>query len=86
VQASHMSPATAMADVVLPVEMWTEQEGHYLNLEGRLQEAHASLTPPAQAWSNIKVLEILAASTGFALDSDWRKALQGRAPITVAGN
>jgi formate dehydrogenase major subunit len=86
VQASHMSAATAMADVVLPVEMWAEQEGHYLNLEGRLQEAHASLTPPTEVWSNVKVLEILAASTGFALESDWRKALQGRAAITVAGN
>jgi formate dehydrogenase major subunit len=86
VQASHTSPATDMADVVLPVEMWTEQAGHYLNLEGRLQEANPSLTPPPEAWSNVKVLEILAASTGFTLESNWRKALQGRAPITVAGN
>ncbi len=36
VQAAYVSPATAMADVVFPVEMWAEQEGHYANLEGKL--------------------------------------------------
>ncbi|GAB4532781.1 MAG: formate dehydrogenase subunit alpha [Anaerolineae bacterium] len=83
VQASHASPATEMADVVLPVEMWAEQEGHYLNLEGRLQEAHGALTPPTGTWSNVKVLEAIAARTGYVLDTDWEKALKGRTPITT---
>jgi formate dehydrogenase major subunit len=39
VQASYVSPLTAIADVVLPVGTWMEQDGHYLSLEGRLQEA-----------------------------------------------
>jgi formate dehydrogenase major subunit len=81
VQASYMSPAVDMADVVLPVEMWAEQAGHFMNLEGRLQEAHAGLAPPPEAWSNIKVLEALAARTGFALDNSWQKALKERVPI-----
>lgn len=83
VQASHKSPATAIADVVLPVEMWAEQEGHYLNLEGRLQEAHRGLAPPPKVWSNVKVLEIVAARAGFTLNGDWEKALRDRVPITV---
>jgi formate dehydrogenase major subunit len=83
VQASHKSPVTAMADVVLPVEMWAEQEGHYLNLEGRLQEAHQGLTPPPEAWSNVKVLEAIAARAGYTLDNNWKKALRDRVPITA---
>jgi formate dehydrogenase major subunit len=83
VQASYASPVTAMADVVLPVEMWAEQEGHYVNLEGRLQETHPGLTPAAEVWSNVKVLEAIAARTGFVLDTNWKQALQGRAPITM---
>jgi formate dehydrogenase major subunit len=83
VQASHTSSVTEMADVVLPVEMWAEQEGHYLNLEGRLQEAHRGLTPPPEAWSNVKVLEAIAARAGYVLDTKWKEALQERVPTTV---
>jgi len=83
VQASHLSSVTAMADVVLPVEMWAEQEGHYLNLEGRLQEAHRGLAPPHEAWSNAKILEAVAARTGYVLDTDWEEALKDRVPVTV---
>ena len=86
VQASHASQATAMADVVLPVEMWAEQEGHYVNLEGRLQEAHRGLTPPTEAWSNAKVLEAIAARAGYVLDTNWEDALKSRLPITRFSN
>jgi formate dehydrogenase major subunit len=83
VQSSHASPVTSMADVVLPVEMWAEQEGHYLNLEGRLQEAHRGLTPPPEAWSNVKVLDAIATRMGYILDNNWKKALHDRVPTTV---
>jgi len=82
VQASHASAVTAMADAVLPVEMWAEQQGHYLNLEGRLQEAHRGLTPPPEAWSNVKVLDAIATRMGYILDTNWKKALQDRVPTT----
>jgi formate dehydrogenase major subunit len=85
VQASYVSPATAMADVVLPVEAWTEQQGHYLNLEGRLQQAHRGLIPLPTVWSNNKVLETIAASLRFALDRDWKKGLQSRVPTSTVG-
>jgi NADH dehydrogenase/NADH:ubiquinone oxidoreductase subunit G len=76
VQASYVSPVTAMADVVLPVEMWAEQEGHYLNLEGRLQEAHRGLVPPSDVWSNTKVFEAIAERVGIAIDGDWHNNLR----------
>jgi formate dehydrogenase major subunit len=82
VQASHASAVTAMADAVLPVEMWAEQEGHYLNLGGRLQEAHRGLSPPPEAWSNVKVLDAIATRMGYILDTNWQKALHDRVPTT----
>lgn len=75
VQASYTSPLTEQADVVLPVEMWAEQEGHYLNLEGRLQEARPGLKAPQGVWSSLKVLRTIAKRLDVKLDSNWRPAL-----------
>ena len=83
VQASHVSPATAMADVVLPVEMWAEQAGHYLSLEGRLQEARRGLTPPADVRSHVAVLQSLAETLGVTLDADWQSGLRRRVSTNV---
>ncbi len=83
VQASYVSPATAMADVVLPVEMWAEQEGHYLSLEGRLQEAHRGLTPPEEVRSNVAVLQAIAGAMGITLDTGWKKGLSKRVPTNA---
>lgn len=80
VQASYVSPVTAMADVVLPVEMWAEQEGHYLNLEGRLQEIQRGLTPPAEVRSHVDILEAVAAQLDFSLGDDWQSELRRRVP------
>ncbi len=82
VQASYMSPVAEMADVVLPVEMWAEQEGHFLNLEGRLQEAHRCLTPPAEVRSNVDVLLTIAGRLGAEVSGDWRAAMAERVSIS----
>ena len=60
VQASYISPLTAIADVVLPVGNWMEQDGHYLSLEGRLQEAHQSIKPAEDILSNEAALQAVA--------------------------
>jgi formate dehydrogenase major subunit len=83
VQASHMSPATSVADVVLPTEMWTEQEGHFLNLDGRLQEIHRGLTPPADIRSHVDVLQTLAEEIGLTLNEDWQDELKKRVSIVA---
>lgn len=80
IQASYFSPVTAMADVVLPVEMWAEQEGHYLNLEGRLQEIQRGLTPPQEVRSHVDILEAIAAQLDLNLDDNWRSELCQRIP------
>ena len=76
VQASYVSPLTAMADVVLPAEMWAEQEGHYINLEGRLQRARAALRAPEEVKSHVSALQALASTMGLTLDDDWQARLQ----------
>lgn len=78
VQASYVSPVTELADVVLPSEMWVEQEGHYLNLEGRLQEIHRGLTPPEDVRSHVEILEAIAAQLDFSLGEDWQNLLSQR--------
>ncbi|MBN1219412.1 MAG: molybdopterin-dependent oxidoreductase [Anaerolineae bacterium] len=83
VQASYLSPATELADVVLPTEMWAEQEGHYLSLDGRLQEVHRGLTPPEDVRSHVDVLQAVAAEVGLALNDDWQKELSKRVAIVA---
>jgi formate dehydrogenase major subunit len=75
VQASCESELTERADVVLPVENWTEQAGHFLNLEGRLQTAQRALAAPAGVRSNVSVLASLAERLGLPVEVDWRAAI-----------
>jgi formate dehydrogenase major subunit len=78
VLASHASALTSQADVVLPVEMWTEQEGHYLNLSGQLLEAHKALKAVDSVWSSQAVFEALAAKLGVKVDGKWKAELTKR--------
>jgi formate dehydrogenase major subunit len=75
VAATHRSPLTEQADVVLPVEGWLEQTGHYLNLEGRLQAAQGALAAPTGVRSNAAMLAGLAEVLGLRLVDDWRARL-----------
>lgn len=78
VQASYASELTNRADVVLPVETWTEQEGHYVNMEGLLQIAYKAISAPSGVWSNSAVLKGLANCLGVSINEDWREGLLTR--------
>lgn len=78
VMASYTSQLTAMADVVLPVAAWNEQAGHYLNLDGHLQQAVASLSPSDEVKTNEAVLKDIAARLGISLKEDWKEQLHSR--------
>jgi predicted molibdopterin-dependent oxidoreductase YjgC len=75
VQASYASSLTDAADVILPVEMWAEQEGHYLNLEGRLQETQRVLNPAPSVYSNQAVFQALVKELNLKIDNNWRDTL-----------
>lgn len=85
VQSAYASALTAAADVVFPVQMWAEQAGHYLNLDGHLQTAVASLTAPDGIRSSLEALEALACELNVQLDNGWKPALlQPVSAVTLA--
>jgi formate dehydrogenase major subunit len=84
VQASYKSRLTAMADVVLPVEMWAEQEGHFVNTDGRVQEARKILAAPQGVLSNEEALKSLAALLNTTINPEWEISLcEQPAPVAL---
>lgn len=75
VQASYHSSLTAKADVVLPVTNWLEQEGHYLNTDGKVQKSCKSLESIDNIKSNLDVLELLSQKLNIQLEGDWKSDL-----------
>ena len=78
VQACYESKLTEQADVILPVTTWSEQEGHHINLDGRIQTTHKSINAPENVRENIAVLNEIAARTNMVLEADWQKAILAR--------
>ncbi|MGE5221035.1 MAG: molybdopterin-dependent oxidoreductase [Omnitrophica WOR_2 bacterium] len=75
IQATYRSPLLDKADIVLPVRMWAEQEGHYLNLDDRLQLAVQAIPAPESILSNVDVLTRVASCLGMGTDSGWKEML-----------
>ncbi|AYY15207.1 nitrite reductase [Actinobacteria bacterium YIM 96077] len=67
-----MSETAALADVVLPVTQWAEEEGTVTNLEGRVLRRRRAASPPPGVRTDLEVLSGLAArlghETGFPSD------------------
>jgi len=61
VQASQKSALLEKADVVLPSPVWSEQEGHITNLEGKQLALNAAAQMPAGVRGEAEVLNTLAA-------------------------
>ncbi|TBO58266.1 nitrite reductase [Streptomyces kasugaensis] len=58
------SETTHLADVVLPVAQWAEEEGTMTNLEGRLLRRRALRPPPPGVRTDLEVLRDLAVRLG----------------------
>ena len=74
--SSYATPLTASADVVLPVMNWMEQGGHFLNFDGHLLEARASLKTEENVFSNVDALGKLAAKLNIKTSPTWESALK----------
>ncbi len=59
-----LSETAAMADVVLPVLQWAEEEGTMTNLDGRVLRRRAALAPAGLARSELEVWHDLAVRLG----------------------
>lgn len=59
-----LSETAALADVVLPVTQWAEEEGTMTNLEGRVLRRRRALRPPAGVRDELELLADLAGRLG----------------------
>ena len=71
IQAAYSSQVTANADVVLPVTMWAEQSGTYVNLDGRRQKAVKALDAPDGILTSFEALQKIADVLNIETDIDW---------------
>ena len=60
------SETAQLADVVLPVTQWAEEEGTLTSLEGRVLRRHKAIEPPAGVRSELSVWAELAQRLGSA--------------------
>jgi len=67
VQASYHSPATSLADVVLPSTIWAEREGHYVSMDGRILELERALQPQDGLLQDQEILIRLSKKLGHEL-------------------
>jgi assimilatory nitrate reductase catalytic subunit len=59
-----LSETAAMADVVLPVAQWAEEDGTMTNLEGRVLLRRRAGPPPDGVWTDLQILKGLADRLG----------------------
>ena len=59
-QGSHGDKGAEMADIILPGSAYTEQNGYFTNLEGKLQKAYKASYPPDEAKEDWIIINELA--------------------------
>jgi len=57
---SHGDKGAELADIILPGAAYTEQSGHYTNLEGKIQKAYKASYPPGDAKEDWQIINDLA--------------------------
>ncbi len=83
--SSYISPLTANADVVFPVQNWLEQGGHFINADGHIFEAKAALEAPEAVFSNEESLSKLADALKVKKQKSWKELIKETpAPVTIS--
>ncbi len=59
-QGSHGDKGAEIADIILPGAAYTEQSGHYTNLEGKVQKAYKASYPPGDSKEDWQIINDLA--------------------------
>tara|TARA_Y100000591_G_scaffold180219_1_gene155645 strand:- start:1312 stop:3345 length:2034 start_codon:yes stop_codon:yes gene_type:complete len=59
-QGSHGDKGAEIADIILPGSAYTEQSGHYTNLEGKIQKAFKASYPPGESKEDWEILNEIA--------------------------
>ena len=83
-QGSHGDRGAHRADIILPAAAYTEEQGLFVNTEGRPQLALRASFAPGEAKENWAILRALSAEIGATLPYDslvqLRQALVAEAP------
>jgi len=77
-QGHHGDAGAAHADVIFPGAAYTEKNGIYVNLEGRVQIGRRAVFPPGEAREDWRILRALSAHIGFPLPYDTPAQLRER--------
>ncbi len=84
-QGSHGDKGAASADLILPSACYLEEDGIFVNTEGRSQYAKRAIQPPGEAKENWRIIRAISEKLGFIpswLDlSGLRSALFKEIPI-----
>ncbi|MCX7890335.1 MAG: NADH-quinone oxidoreductase subunit NuoG [Rhodobacteraceae bacterium] len=75
-QGSHGDRGAHRADIILPAAAWTEENGLFVNTEGRPQLALRAGFPPGEAKENWAILRALSAELGATQPWDSLAALR----------
>jgi NADH-quinone oxidoreductase subunit G len=69
-QGHHGDVGANRADVILPEAAYTEQDGIYVNMEGRPQFARAAVSPAGSAKTGIEIINMVAEALGLEIKAD----------------
>ncbi|MEM6385724.1 MAG: NADH-quinone oxidoreductase subunit NuoG [Pseudomonadota bacterium] len=75
-QGSHGDRGAHRADIILPAAAWTEENGLFVNTEGRPQLAMRASFPPGEAKENWAILRALSGEMAATLPYDSLAALR----------
>jgi assimilatory nitrate reductase catalytic subunit len=69
---AFLSETCMLADIVLPIAQWAEEEGTMTNLEGRVLLRRRAKLPPEGVWTDAEIIKALAdrLGTGAHFSSD----------------
>ena len=77
-QGHHGDVTADRADVVLPGAAYTEKDGIYINVEGRVQFSRQAVFAPGQAKEDWKIIRAFSEVHGKALPYNSLQDLRGR--------
>ena len=69
-QGHHGDSGANRANVILPEAAYTEQNGIYVNMEGRPQFARSSVNPPGMSKTGVEIISIVAKALGIELEGN----------------
>ena len=64
-QGSHGDKGAVSADLILPSTCYLEEDGIFVNTEGRSQYARKAIQPPGKAKENWKIIRAISEKLGF---------------------